>query len=325
MMKRTNKVFNFIQKKQFYFALIICVLSLVTLALVIINPSEKKEQEIADLNDTIEASTEDGLSPLVENEEFELAEDATHPITIAQESVEGDASEPSAQGDTEVETVQAYKPNSSTEEQQEQEQQPQQPQQQPEQPEQPEQTNEEVQPEIEDKKPENKVDTVAVADPKIEEASNIQPDVQPAIQPALSFSDTDNMIWPISGSILLPYSMDKPVYFKTLDQYKINPGILISGEIDTGIKAAADGMVERIEETVQLGYAVILTHGNGWKTIYGQLSDSIKVKEGDYVKQGQVIASISPPSKYYSMLQPHLYFQIERLGRPISPSQIIAQ
>jgi len=39
--------------------------------------------------------------------------------------------------------------------------------------------------------------------------------------PPLSFSaETDKLLWPIAGNILVDYSMDKTVYFPTLDQYK---------------------------------------------------------------------------------------------------------
>ena len=35
--------------------------------------------------------------------------------------------------------------------------------------------------------------------------------------------------------ILLPYSMDKAVYFQTLDQYKYNPAMIIAAEIDAPV------------------------------------------------------------------------------------------
>ena len=40
--------------------------------------------------------------------------------------------------------------------------------------------------------------------------------------PALDFTDSDTLVWPIVGNVLVNYSMDKTVYFATLQQYKYN-------------------------------------------------------------------------------------------------------
>ncbi len=53
------------------------------------------------------------------------------------------------------------------------------------------------------------------------------PALSTAMQPALTFSDSDTLVWPIVGNILVNYSMDKTVYFPTLQQYKYNPAIII--------------------------------------------------------------------------------------------------
>ena len=42
---------------------------------------------------------------------------------------------------------------------------------------------------------------------------------------ALSFSEDSNLVWPVNGTVLMSYSMDKTIYFSTLDQYKYNPAL----------------------------------------------------------------------------------------------------
>ena len=44
----------------------------------------------------------------------------------------------------------------------------------------------------------------------------------------LSFSPQEGLVWPIVGKVLINYSMDKTVYFETLQQYKYNPAIMIA-------------------------------------------------------------------------------------------------
>ena len=45
-----------------------------------------------------------------------------------------------------------------------------------------------------------------------------------------NFTSDSKMIWPVSGTVLMNYSMDKTVYFATLDQYKYNPALSLSAE-----------------------------------------------------------------------------------------------
>ena len=45
----------------------------------------------------------------------------------------------------------------------------------------------------------------------------------------VSFNEDSTLLWPVDGTILMSYSMDKTVYFSTLDQYKYNPAVIISG------------------------------------------------------------------------------------------------
>ena len=39
----------------------------------------------------------------------------------------------------------------------------------------------------------------------------------------LNFGEDSQLLWPVDGNVLMSYSMDKTVYFSTLDQYRYNP------------------------------------------------------------------------------------------------------
>ena len=45
----------------------------------------------------------------------------------------------------------------------------------------------------------------------------------------VSFNGESILLWPVDGNVIMNYSMDKTVYFSTLDQYKYNPALIISG------------------------------------------------------------------------------------------------
>lgn len=139
---------------------------------------------------------------------------------------------------------------------------------------------------------------------------------------ALNFAPNDVLAWPIDGNVVLSYSMDKTVYFSTLDQYKYNPAIVIGGEVGMEVLAAAEGEVTSIETTAQTGTTITMNLGNGYEAVYGQVKD-ICVHEGDRVSQGDVIGYLSEPTKYYSVEGPNLYFQMLENGQPINPLEFM--
>ncbi|MDQ9769057.1 hypothetical protein RFZ33_18485, partial [Acinetobacter baumannii] len=51
------------------------------------------------------------------------------------------------------------------------------------------------------------------------------------------FDENSTLQWPASGSVILGYSMDKTVFFQTLEQYKYNPAMIIAGEVGEMIGA----------------------------------------------------------------------------------------
>lgn len=132
------------------------------------------------------------------------------------------------------------------------------------------------------------------------------------------FSEDSVLTWPASGAVIMGYSMDQTVFFQTLEQYKYNPAMVISGEVGETINASATGIVTNIEETAQTGTTVSLDMGNGYTAVYGQLTD-VPLAVGDYVNAGEMIGSLNEPTKYYSIEGPNLYFQVLKDGTPIDP------
>lgn len=139
-----------------------------------------------------------------------------------------------------------------------------------------------------------------------------------SIQPALTFSDSDSLAWPIVGNILINYSMDKTVYFPTLQQYKYNPAIMISAAEGQTITAAAGGKVISVSSDPELGNIVVMELGGGYQITYGQLKD-ITVSEGGYVNTGDIIGSVAAPTKYYVVEGTNVYFKLTKDNIPVNP------
>lgn len=155
-----------------------------------------------------------------------------------------------------------------------------------------------------------------------EETMSREPEASEAlaatVQPILNFGDEDQLVWPIVGNILINYSMDKTVYFPTLQQYKYNPAIVISATVGESIAAAAEGRVVSVSYDRELGNTVVMDLGNEYELTYGQL-DNITVSEGSYVVTGDIIGSVASPTKYYSTEGANVYFKLTKNGEPVNP------
>ncbi len=137
---------------------------------------------------------------------------------------------------------------------------------------------------------------------------------------AVTFSLSEVLGWPVDGNVILSYSMDETVYFSTLDQYKYNPAIIISGEVGGEVLAAADGTIEKIEVDAQTGTTITMNLGDGYEAVYGQLKE-VSFEEGDYVEKGEILGYLSEPTKYYSVEGPNLYFELRKDGKPVNPME----
>ena len=142
--------------------------------------------------------------------------------------------------------------------------------------------------------------------------------ISTTVQPDLDFKEEDGLVWPIVGDVLVNYSMDRTIYFPTLDQYKYNPAIVIAAAQGEKISAAADGRVTSVAYDPTIGNTVVMDLGNGYELTYGQL-ENITVSEGSFVSVGDGIGTVASPTKYYSIEGTNVYFKLTKDGVPVNP------
>lgn len=134
----------------------------------------------------------------------------------------------------------------------------------------------------------------------------------------LHFAAEDGLNWPLQGNVILNYSMDQTVYFATLDQYKYNPAVVIAGEVNDRVSAAAEGKITDISNNAVTGCTVTMDLGDGYTAIYGQLKE-VPYETGDIVGKGKLVGYIAEPTKYYSVEGSNLYFALQKDGEPVDP------
>ena len=161
-------------------------------------------------------------------------------------------------------------------------------------------------------------------EPKAEEPKTEDPEVQETgapPQPELHF-DAADLGWPLSGNVIMNYSMDQTIYFATLDQYKYNPALIIQGNVNDKVLAVTAGKVEQIAINEETGCTVTVDLGDGYQAVYGQLKE-VPLEEGEWVASGDIIGYVSEPTKYYSVEGANLYFQLLKDGQSVDPMEYL--
>lgn len=152
-----------------------------------------------------------------------------------------------------------------------------------------------------------------------EESDKIQSEPEAHAATALS-----TMAMPAMGKVITTFAVDNLVYSKTLEQWNSHHGIDIAADIGSPIKAVMEGTVEGVvENDPKLGVVVIVDHGGGVKTLYGNLASDKSVKKGQAIKKGQFIGSVGNTAPYESEDPPHLHFEVFKDGKSIDPQQYL--
>ncbi len=139
---------------------------------------------------------------------------------------------------------------------------------------------------------------------------------------SLAFSQDSKIDWPVQGNVLMEYSMDKTVYFATLDQYKYNPAMLIEGAVNTKVVSAADAKILDISTNENTGLTLTADLGDGYHIVYGQLKE-VNWNAGDTISAGEVIGYLAEPTKYYCLEGSNLYLAMTKDGEPVNPMSFL--
>ncbi len=99
----------------------------------------------------------------------------------------------------------------------------------------------------------------------------------------------------------------------------IHTGIDFRGHTGDDVKSTADAVVKTSTSNKVLGKYIILSHDNGYETIYAHLHKRL-VKKGDTVKRGQVIGHIGNTGRSTGS---HLHYGIRHNKKSIDPMKFL--
>ena len=124
--------------------------------------------------------------------------------------------------------------------------------------------------------------------------------------------------WPVQGDDAVRTSNPFGGRWQPGGQSQVfHDGMDIPAAEGTPILAAADGTVKEIGFDAQRGNYIVLDHGNGLETLYGQCRDILSgLEEGDAVSAGEMIAAVGSTGMSTG---PHLHLEVLQDGEPRNP------
>jgi murein DD-endopeptidase MepM/ murein hydrolase activator NlpD len=123
-------------------------------------------------------------------------------------------------------------------------------------------------------------------------------------------------IWPVHGWLSAGYGMRSDPFTGGRD---FHPGLDISAERGTAVRATAAGTVELAAPSGDYGNLVVVDHGFGIVTRYGHLS-KFAVWPGREVKRGDILGYVGATGRATG---PHLHYEVVTNGKLMNPLQLL--
>ena len=109
-------------------------------------------------------------------------------------------------------------------------------------------------------------------------------------------------------------------YHPILKKYRAHLGVDYAAPVGTPVKSSGSGVITFVGNKTGYGKTVQINHGSGYSTLYAHLSRFAKIKKGQKVAQGQVIAYVGNTGLSTG---PHLHFGLYLNNRAINPFSMV--
>jgi septal ring factor EnvC (AmiA/AmiB activator) len=113
---------------------------------------------------------------------------------------------------------------------------------------------------------------------------------------------------PVSGRVLAAYGQPRTADLTW-------QGWLIAASPGDGVRSIAHGRVAYADWLRGYGLLLILDHGDGFMSLYGQ-NESLRVEVGDWVEAGDLISTVGQGA----LGRTGLYFELRRAGKAVDPA-----
>ena len=125
---------------------------------------------------------------------------------------------------------------------------------------------------------------------------------------------------PVDGEIIKEFAKDNLLFSQTLQEWTVHTGIDIKAEKTTVVKSAEAGTVKSIKNDPRYGLTIVVSHDNGFETVYSNLLTSEFVVEGEKVDKGQSLGTVGNTAAFEVADDSHLHFEILKDSVQVDPS-----
>lgn len=176
---------------------------------------------------------------------------------------------------------------------------------------------------------------IQVEEPKLEETKLEEPNettVKPSeadksnntnVQVTEKVTETKKEITftkPAEGEIICEYAKDNLIYSETLKEWITHTAIDIKADKTSVVKASADGVIKSIVNDPRYGLTVVISHDEGYETVYSNLLTAEFVVVGEEVTQGQTIGTAGNTASFESSMESHIHFELLKDGEYLDPT-----
>ena len=122
--------------------------------------------------------------------------------------------------------------------------------------------------------------------------------------------------WPSEGKVITKFGKKKDPKLNTITEEN---GINIKTNKNAPVYSVLDGNVARVDYQRRLGNFVIISHGEGYFTVYTNIKN-IAVREGDYIASNIQIANVNDePNDPNISSSYYLHFEIWENESKLNP------
>lgn len=132
-------------------------------------------------------------------------------------------------------------------------------------------------------------------------------------------------VWPVSGDVEVPHSLDSLIFDRTMGDWRTHAGIDIRADLGETVLAITGGVVERIFHDDLLGMTVVISHGDGLRSLYANLMEHPLVEEGQWVSMGTPIGAVGTTALAKSGIVHHLHLEMFDSGEQVDPMRFLPE
>ncbi len=123
---------------------------------------------------------------------------------------------------------------------------------------------------------------------------------------------------PVKGEIMREFSKDQLLYSKTLNEWSVHHGTDYAAKLGDEVVAIKSGTVKDVGNNAIYGDYMLVDHGDGYESLYANITAIHNLKAGSNVEQGQVIGYVAESAGFEVQEDTHLHFELKKEGEYIS-------